>query len=96
VIKKINSNAYQLELPDDYGVSPTFNVGDLSPYIEDEHLKKLRTISIEEEENDTSQSQLLLSMVNGDICWLFDQSQLGLSYFGCNHIVDVCLISRIF
>ena len=26
VLEKINDNAYKLELPDDFGVSPTFNI----------------------------------------------------------------------
>ncbi|XP_073107194.1 uncharacterized protein [Elaeis guineensis] len=35
VIEKVNDNAYKIELPDDYNVSATFNVRDLSPYLED-------------------------------------------------------------
>ncbi|KAI0520503.1 hypothetical protein KFK09_007979 [Dendrobium nobile] len=34
--KKINDNAYQLDLPGDYQVSATFNVVDLSPFYEEE------------------------------------------------------------
>ncbi|PKI38029.1 hypothetical protein CRG98_041583 [Punica granatum] len=33
-----NDNAYKIELPDDYNVSATFNVGDLSPYFEEEDM----------------------------------------------------------
>jgi hypothetical protein len=29
VLKKINDNAYKLELPPEFGVSPTFNISDL-------------------------------------------------------------------
>ncbi|GKD12236.1 RNA-directed DNA polymerase, partial [Tanacetum coccineum] len=32
ILKKINDNAYKVELPGHYGVSNTFNVADLSPY----------------------------------------------------------------
>nr|GEY69006.1 hypothetical protein [Tanacetum cinerariifolium] len=32
ILKKINDNAYKVELPGHYGVSDTFNVADLSPY----------------------------------------------------------------
>jgi hypothetical protein len=39
VIEKINNNAYKLELPPKFGVSPTFNISDLKPWIgeEDDH-----------------------------------------------------------
>ena len=33
VLEKINDNAYKLELPADFGVSPTFNIADLKPYL---------------------------------------------------------------
>jgi len=36
VLKKVNDNAYKLELPGDIGGSSTFNVGDLPPYLENE------------------------------------------------------------
>ena len=32
VLKRFGINAYELELPKEYGVNPTFNVSDLVPY----------------------------------------------------------------
>ena len=40
--KKVGNNAYVLELPEEYGVSPVFNIGDLSLY-EGEDLPDLRS-----------------------------------------------------
>jgi hypothetical protein len=48
MLKKINDNAYVLDLPVEYGVSSSFNVADLKPYAgEDEELVS-RTTSIQE------------------------------------------------
>ena len=35
VMEKVNDNAYKLDVPKAYNVSPTFNVRDLFPYLED-------------------------------------------------------------
>ena len=36
IIEKINDNTNKLELPPEFGVSPTFNIVDLKPYLEEE------------------------------------------------------------
>ena len=45
VLKRINDSAYVVDLPEDYGVSSSFNINDLSPFDVD---SKLRTTSIQE------------------------------------------------
>ena len=55
VLERINSNAYKLNLPGDYGVSATFNVADLSPYLEDDTLENLRENSLQQGEDDGDQ-----------------------------------------
>jgi len=44
VVEKVGENAHQMELPRDIHISAPFNVGDLTPYIEDkdEYKKDLR------------------------------------------------------
>jgi hypothetical protein len=51
VLAKINDNAYTLELPPDFGVSPTFNISDLKPYMGDEDEVESRMTPIQEEED---------------------------------------------
>jgi hypothetical protein len=49
---KINDNAYILALPVEFGVSTSFNVVDMNPYLgEDEELPS-RTTSVQEGEDD--------------------------------------------
>ena len=45
ILERVNDNAYKVNFPIDYGVSATFNVVDLSPYLEDDHLSNLRANS---------------------------------------------------
>jgi len=52
VLEKINDNAYKLELPPDFGVSPTFNISDLKPYFGEEDELESRTTPIQEGEDD--------------------------------------------
>jgi hypothetical protein len=46
ILEKINDNAYKLELPPEFGVSPTFNISDLRPYLGEEDEVPSRTTSI--------------------------------------------------
>ena len=51
VLERINDNAYKLDLPDEYNVSATFNVVDLSPFDAGDDL---RTNPFQEDGNDES------------------------------------------
>jgi hypothetical protein len=46
ILAKINDNAYKLELPPKFGVSPSFNISDLRPYLgeEDEMLSRMTSM----------------------------------------------------
>jgi hypothetical protein len=48
ILEKINNNAYKLELPPEFGVSPTFNISDLRFYLGEEAEVPSRTTSIQE------------------------------------------------
>jgi hypothetical protein len=48
VLEKINDNVYRLELPADFGVSPTFNISNLCPYLGVEDETPLRKTPIQE------------------------------------------------
>jgi hypothetical protein len=52
ILAKINDNAYKLELPPEFGVSPNFNISDLQPYLGEEDAIPSRTSSMKEGEND--------------------------------------------
>jgi hypothetical protein len=51
VVAKINDNAYKLELPADFGVSPTFNIADLKPYLGEEDELESRMTQMQEGED---------------------------------------------
>jgi hypothetical protein len=51
VLEKINENAYKLGLPVDFGVSPTFNIADLKPYLGEENKLELRMTQMQEGED---------------------------------------------
>ena len=52
VLEKLNDHAYKLELPADFGVSPTFNIAYLKPYLGEEDELPSRMTSFEEGEDD--------------------------------------------
>ena len=52
ILERVNDNAYKIDLPGEYGVSATFNVADLSPYLDDDHLSNLRANSSQPGEDD--------------------------------------------
>jgi hypothetical protein len=52
IIEKINDNAYKLELPPEFGVTPTFNILDLKPYLGEEDTLESRTTPIQVGEDD--------------------------------------------
>jgi hypothetical protein len=52
VLEKINENAYKLDLATDFGVSPTFNIVDLKPYLGEEDELKSRMTQMLEGEDD--------------------------------------------
>jgi hypothetical protein len=52
VLENINENAYKLDLPADFGVSPILNIADLKPYLGEEDELESRTTPMQEEEDD--------------------------------------------
>ena len=65
IVEKVNDNAYKVELPGEYGgVSATFNVGDLSPYLEDD--LDLRANPSQPGEDDVNMSPQPLEPTCGD------------------------------
>ena len=52
ILEKINDNAYKLELPSEFGISPTFNISDLKPYLGEEDELESRTTPLQEGEDD--------------------------------------------
>ncbi|WVZ76456.1 hypothetical protein U9M48_024432 [Paspalum notatum var. saurae] len=61
IIEKINDNAYKLELPPEFGVSPTFNIADLKPYLGEEEELESRTTPLQAGQDDEDISPMLTS-----------------------------------
>jgi translation initiation factor IF-1 len=73
ILTKINDNAYKLELPPEFGVSPSFNISDLRHYLGEEDEMPSRTTSMQEGEDDEdiNTSATIISFINGASrrCW---------------------------
>jgi hypothetical protein len=74
VLEKINENAYKLDLPADFGVSPTFNIADLKPYFGEEEELESRTTQMQEGEDDvdintSNTSTPTHNQISGLITW---------------------------
>jgi hypothetical protein len=52
ILEKINDNAYKLVWPPEFGVSPTFNILDLRPYLGEEDEVPSRMMSNREKKED--------------------------------------------
>lgn len=53
MLKRINDNAYQIDIPGHYNMSSTFNVADLSPFLPElDDPLDLRSSPLEEGEDD--------------------------------------------
>ena len=52
ILEKINDNACKLELPLEFGISPTFNISDLKPYLGEDDELESRMTPIQEGEDD--------------------------------------------
>ena len=82
-MERIKDNSFKLEFPGDTNISTTFNVGDLSPYLEDGLLEDLRANPSQPEEVDVGASMLFSA--NTKSAHFMSPSHLGLesySYFG--------------
>jgi hypothetical protein len=65
ILEKINDNAYKLELPSEFWVSPTFNIADLKPYLGEEDELESRTTPLQEGEDDEDITSI--HTINGPI-----------------------------
>jgi len=52
VLEKINDNAYKIDISGEYGVSSSFNVADLTPFVAGDDSEDLRANVYQEEGND--------------------------------------------
>jgi hypothetical protein len=74
ILAKINDNAYKLELPPEFGVSPSFNISDLRPYLEEEDEMPSRTTSMQKGEDDEDINTLAIIIPSVEIVGPITQS----------------------
>jgi translation initiation factor IF-1 len=65
ILAKINDNAYKLELPPEFGVSPSFNISDLQHYLGEEYemLSRMTTMQEGEDDEDTNTSATIIPSI---------------------------------
>jgi hypothetical protein len=75
ILAKIDDNAYKLELPPEFGVSPSFNISDLRPYLGEEDEMPSRTTSMQEGEDDENINTLATIIPSIEILGLITRSR---------------------
>jgi hypothetical protein len=75
ILAKINDNAYKLELHPEFGVSPSFNISDLQPYLGEEDEMPSRTTSVQEGEDDEDINTLATIIPSVEILGPITQSR---------------------
>jgi hypothetical protein len=84
VLEKINENAYKLDLPTNFGVSPTFNIADLKSYLGEEDELELRTTQMQEGDYDVNINISDTSTPTHNLIWTMETCVM----FCCLGIVD--------
>jgi hypothetical protein len=75
ILVKINDNAYKLELPYEFGVSPSFNILYLRPYLGEEDEMSSRTMLMQEGEDDEGINTLATIILSIEIVGPITQSR---------------------
>ena len=99
MLEKINDNAYKLDLPANFGVSLTFNVADLRPYLGEEDELESRTTQMQERGDDedintidTSLPTPLGPITRAHARQLKHQVSSFLSSYSCLYNGDACTL----
>jgi hypothetical protein len=76
ILAKINDNTYKLELPIEFGVSPSFNISDLRSYLGEEDEMPSRMTSMQEGEDDEDINTLATIIPSDEILDPITQSRV--------------------